>query len=48
MSLLRQLHDEGVTICMVTHDSRYESHAERVIHLFDGEVVDWLKSTRSD
>jgi putative ABC transport system ATP-binding protein len=39
MGLLRQLHDEGVTICMVTHDSRYENHAERVIHLFDGEVV---------
>jgi putative ABC transport system ATP-binding protein len=42
MGLLRQLHDEGVTICMVTHDSRYENHAERVIHLFDGEVVDGL------
>ena len=40
MSLLRQLHDEGVTICMVTHDPRYENHAERVIHLFDGEFVD--------
>jgi putative ABC transport system ATP-binding protein len=42
MTLLRQLHDEGVTICMVTHDARYESHAERVIHLFDGGVVDAL------
>jgi putative ABC transport system ATP-binding protein len=40
MTLLRQLHDEGVTICMVTHDPRYENHAERVIHLFDGEFVD--------
>jgi putative ABC transport system ATP-binding protein len=42
MGLLRQLHDDGVTICMVTHDSRFESHAERVIHLFDGEVVEDL------
>jgi putative ABC transport system ATP-binding protein len=42
MSLLRQLHDEGVTICMVTHDSRYENQTERVIHLFDGEVDDPL------
>jgi putative ABC transport system ATP-binding protein len=39
MTLLRQLHDEGVTICMVTHDLRYECQAERVVHLFDGEVV---------
>jgi putative ABC transport system ATP-binding protein len=39
MTLLRRLHDEGATICMVTHDSRYESHAERVVHLLDGEVV---------
>jgi putative ABC transport system ATP-binding protein len=38
MTLLRQLHDEGVTICMVTHDSRYETHTERLIRLFDGEV----------
>lgn len=40
MRLLKQLHDEGVTICMVTHDSRYERQAERVIHLFDGAIVD--------
>jgi putative ABC transport system ATP-binding protein len=39
MTLLRQLHNEGVTICMVTHDSRYESQAGRVIHLFDGKIV---------
>jgi putative ABC transport system ATP-binding protein len=39
MSLLRQLHDEGVTICMVTHDSRYDSEAGSVIHLFDGEII---------
>jgi putative ABC transport system ATP-binding protein len=43
MTLLRQLQDEGVTVCMVTHDARYESEAERVIHLFDGEVVDVLE-----
>jgi putative ABC transport system ATP-binding protein len=42
MKLLRQLHDEGVTICMVTHDSRYEAQAERVIHLFDGKIIQTL------
>ena len=40
MALLRDLHHSGATICMVTHDSRYASHAERTIHLFDGRVVD--------
>ena len=40
MELLRGLHRGGATICMVTHDARYASHAERTIHLFDGRVVE--------
>jgi putative ABC transport system ATP-binding protein len=40
MDLLRELHQEGATICMVTHDPRYARHAERSIHLFDGRVVE--------
>jgi len=40
MDLLRELHREGATICMVTHDPRYARYAERTIHLFDGKVVD--------
>ena len=40
MVLLKELHDTGATICMVTHDPRYARHAERSIHLFDGRVVD--------
>jgi putative ABC transport system ATP-binding protein len=40
MELLRDLHKSGATICMVTHDTRYASHAERTIHLFDGRVVE--------
>ena len=40
MELLRELHSEGATICMVTHDPRYSKHAERTIHLFDGSVVE--------
>ena len=39
MKLLKELHDEGATICMVTHDPRFAAHAERQIHLFDGKVV---------
>jgi putative ABC transport system ATP-binding protein len=40
MELLRELHRGGATICIVTHDSRYSRHADRVIQLFDGRVVD--------
>jgi len=39
MRLLQELHDEGATICMVTHDPRFAAHAERQVHLFDGKVV---------
>ncbi len=38
MGLLRKLHDEGSTICIVTHDPRYAEHAQREIHLFDGRM----------
>ena len=40
MDLLRELHQEGSTICMVTHDPRYAEYAERSIHLFDGQIVE--------
>lgn len=40
MQLLRELHDEGSTILMVTHDPRYSKFAQRTIHLFDGQVVE--------
>lgn len=39
MDLLRELHRGGATICMVTHDPRYAEHAERSVHLFDGQIV---------
>ena len=39
MDLLRELHQAGATICMVTHDPRYARHADRGIQLFDGRVV---------
>jgi putative ABC transport system ATP-binding protein len=40
MDLMKSLHDEGATICMVTHDPRYALYAERSIHLFDGAIVE--------
>jgi putative ABC transport system ATP-binding protein len=40
MELLLELHKNGSTICMVTHDPRYAAHADRNIHLFDGRIVE--------
>ena len=40
MALLRDLHAEGATICLVTHDQRFARDAQKIIHLFDGQVVD--------
>ncbi len=39
MELLQELHRDGATICMVTHDPRFARHAQREVHLFDGKVV---------
>ena len=39
MELLRDVHQGGATICMVTHDPRFEAYAERVVRLFDGKIV---------
>jgi putative ABC transport system ATP-binding protein len=40
MKLLAELHKEGATICMVTHDPRYSRYAQRTVHLFDGRTVE--------
>jgi len=38
MELLRDLNRNGATVCMVTHDPRYASHATRTVQLFDGKI----------
>ncbi|MDJ0835234.1 MAG: ABC transporter ATP-binding protein [Acidobacteriota bacterium] len=40
MDLLNQLHGEGATICMVTHDPRYADRAQRKVKLLDGKIID--------
>jgi putative ABC transport system ATP-binding protein len=47
MDLLRDLHREGATICMVTHDPRYAEYAARSVHLFDGKVVSEEQSAQA-
>ena len=39
MDLLKQLHAEGTTIVMVTHSQHDANYADRIVRLFDGEVV---------
>ena len=40
LRLLTEVHKEGQTIVMVTHDARVASLADRLVSLFDGEIVD--------
>ncbi len=47
MELLHSLHRAGSTIVMVTHDARFARHAERIIHIFDGRVVQEQVETAS-
>ena len=46
MALLRELHAEGATVCLVTHDERYARDAQRTIQLFDGQVSEEVAMTR--
>lgn len=40
MDLMKELHRSGATICMVTHDPRYATYADRTVRLFDGRIVE--------
>ena len=40
MQILSDLHKEGATIVMVTHNQRDAAYADRVINLFDGRVIE--------
>jgi macrolide transport system ATP-binding/permease protein len=38
MTLLKQLHAEGRTIILITHDEQVAQHAERIIRIQDGKI----------
>ena len=44
MDLLTQLNEEGTTIVMVTHSQKDASVAQRVVNLFDGQIVSDVKN----
>lgn len=40
LTLLKQLHSQGRTIILITHDNEVAAHAERIIRITDGRIVD--------
>ena len=48
MELLKELHGEGATICMVTHDPHYAGIADRTVHLVDGRIVQETTTARAE
>ena len=44
MKLLKELNEEGTTIVMVTHSQRDAASADRIINLFDGQIVSDVKN----
>lgn len=38
MELFHELHDEGKTIIMITHDKEIARHASRIVHILDGQL----------
>jgi len=49
MNLLKQLHQEGRTVILITHDKNVAAHAERIIRIHDGKISEdtGVKSTSS-
>jgi len=49
LSLFQELHEQGKTIILVTHEDEVAKHTKRIIRLFDGEIaVDTARGDASD
>jgi putative ABC transport system ATP-binding protein len=46
LELLEELHRDGATIVMVTHDSELAARAQREVHIVDGQVVELVAQPR--
>lgn len=40
MTILQSLHDQGITLIMVTHEREIGEHADRIINMRDGKIID--------
>ncbi|WP_437609927.1 MacB family efflux pump subunit [Erwinia sp. V71] len=45
MSILRDLHQQGHTVVIVTHDMQVAHHADRIIEIHDGEITGDTRNT---
>ncbi|ECB9715110.1 ABC transporter ATP-binding protein [Listeria monocytogenes] len=43
MTLLKEIHSEGNTLIMITHDKKIAEQAERIIEIKDGKLCEWNK-----
>ena len=43
MGLFKELHDEGRTIVMITHDLKIARHASRIVSILDGELSEGVR-----
>ncbi len=48
MALLRDLHGEGRTILLITHDEKIAAHAHRIVSICDGKIVSDSGETRNN
>lgn len=42
ISLLEEIHKDGVTVILITHDQTIADRAERIVHFLDGKIVDLI------
>jgi len=40
MQIVSELHADGATVCLATHNPEYVAKAQRHLYLFDGQIVD--------
>ena len=45
MDLFKELHNEGRTIIMITHDENIAKHGDRIVRILDGEMTEEVKGT---
>lgn len=39
LAMLKELHQEGKTVILITHDNKIAHEAERIVRIMDGEIV---------
>jgi len=48
MEILKELHSEGRTVILITHDNEIAARAKRIIRIMDGKIVDDVINTDGD